>query len=99
MCQILYREKYGAGDDSEEENPNGIVVTASHWETDEVDAPSHFLIEAIVMIDRHDVVKELEVVREHWNTATRETIIRKAIARFEQLKELNPEIMEGRHFS
>jgi hypothetical protein len=96
ICTVLYRETYGAAEDNEAENPNGIVVCLSHWEVGSMYVPDHFLLECKVMIDRQIVVHELSVTGEHWKLATREQMLRKAIQRFDELKELNPDIKEGR---
>jgi len=95
MFKILYREVQGAGDDNEAANPNGIVVTLSFWQSDDFLATSHYLTESKVMIDRQIVVDEAECVRTAYSDAK---FIRKAIARFDQLKELSPEVLSNSEF-
>ena len=85
-AEILYREVVGDGDDTEE-GKNGIVVTLSHWTTTTDYARNHYLLESRVMIDRDLVVDECEL----YFFQALPKMIRKAVAKVDQLLELSPE--------
>ncbi len=93
MSEILYREVIGAGNDTEANNPNGIVVTLSYWtRKSNFNVPDHYLIQRIVMIDREIVVDDIQLVRpSRWRSVDDPAMIRRAIATMDELKELNPE--------
>jgi hypothetical protein len=92
--QILYREIIGAGDDNEHSIfGSGIIVTLSYWHSDDGwKAPSHYLLERKVMLDRQISVDDIQVFRAF--IAKHDKYIRRAIAEIDQLKELNMDIME-----
>ena len=94
MSKILYRETAGAGEDEENRLDHGIAVTLTYWDSDDWQAPSHYLIQIKVMIDRKFVVDEIEIRRDSYSLNTEAKYIRQAIARFDQLVELNPEVAE-----
>lgn len=94
MSKILYREVVGAGNDTEANNPNGIVVTLSYWDRERnFNVPDHYLIQRIVMINREIVVDDIQLVRpsRRWRSVDDPAMIRRAIATMDELKELNPE--------
>jgi hypothetical protein len=87
---ILYDERIGAGDDPEHGRlGNGIVVTLSYWQGDgNWKVSDHYLLTSVVMINRERVVDEVEITRVY--PSCHPSMIRKAITRMDQLKELNP---------
>lgn len=88
---VLYHEYAGAGDDTEASLKHGIVVTLTRFSADSFHAPDHYTLTARVVIDHLIVVDEFQAF-EIKGRQTDANMIRKAIARFDQLLDLNPEV-------
>jgi len=86
---VLYREIVGGSDDTEGNKPNGIVVTLSYWHTTNWQLISHYILSSRVMIDHEIIVDEHQLMTVYIEDDPK--YLRKAIARFDQLLELNPE--------
>lgn len=91
MPEILYREEIGSGDDTERNFPHGIIVTLSFFESDNFRAPSHYLLEAKVMVSRNFIVEQLQPLPGHRTDERAAKMLRYAINRFNQLRDDHPE--------
>ena len=96
--EVLYREIEGCGDDSEAENPDGVLVTLSKWERDENQdfrVRDHYVVEKIVLVDRTPVIHEFEYIDWSWTRNADAEVIRKAIAEFDKLVSSHPAFGEN----